>query len=191
MTSITYTLTDDECAMLDHIARKRNEQKRQFMQSIGKNYDPKASNVATHRLGIGAEYAVAQVLRSHWDDRVLRGGNKRGWDVDSPVGTIDVKYRRQIGWAWTTDSLKLDEFKADWGVLVYPVSEFVAATRNYWIIGAVSRADFQRYAQAALDGHGHEVQVENWGYGPRCAMRAGHMLPFFKLVEMAHERRAA
>lgn len=188
MTSSITILTDDECAMLDEIAARRNAEKRQFYQSIGRNYDAKASNVATHRLGIGAEYAVAAVLGAHWDDRVLRGGNKRGWDVQSSIGTIDVKYRRSIGYSYTLDSTKPEEFKADYGVLVWPTRAGVPG-RDYWIVGGISRFWFHFWAREALAGHGHRVQIEDWGYGARLVMRAGHMLPFKTVLELAEVER--
>ncbi len=180
--------------MLDRLADRRNAQKRQFMQSIGKNYDPKASNAATHRLGIGAEYCVARALGADFDTRVLRQGNKRGWDVESCLGTIDVKYRRSTdryetpGYSFSLDSINPDEFKADYGVLVWKAIG-VEEGRGYWIVGAVLGQLFRMWSRDALAGKGDKVQIEDWGYGERLTMRAGWMRPFSELVTQATQQK--
>ena len=132
-------------------------------------------DLTTHVIGILAEMAVAESLGASIEMDARLTGDDHEADHRLPSGErIQTKYRLRRGWDFALSGDSLDEFKADYGVLVWP--EMTQRTGPHdlsmEIVGYVSRAEFQRLAV-----------TKDYGYGPRLVIEAQHFRPIHELTK--------
>lgn len=135
-----YQLSESERDDITALAEARNANKRQKRRGDDR-YMAKASDLIAHRQGAAAEYVVARLLDVPMNREISPAGNKRGYDLWTPWGTVEVKYRRRRGWLYALDSVDVEEFRADYGVLVWP--EWGDVPDTYWVFGYITRYKFQ------------------------------------------------
>jgi hypothetical protein len=145
------------CRVADH----RNGPKIGVVRN--RRVDRRHGDLELNVLGVIGEYVTARYLGTHLDDRAR---------LDGDGGVTDLHWR---GWQLQVKTNQyphgelyfntVDDFKADFGVLVVPEGE------DTWrMAGWIDRAEFRRRAQP-----------RDWGYGERASVPRTALRPMAEL----------
>lgn len=130
-------ITPGEAYQIWQWARERQGLKKPFTSKRVTWYK---DDLSIHYDGIRGEYAVHKVLNLPYDPKPLPHGDKGEPDLILPTGeSIEVKFRGKQGWQFALNSDDPTTFKADLGVLCWPVE----GSDDVEIAGWFTRRDFQ------------------------------------------------
>lgn len=130
---------------------------RQRIKDLYKNksrrHNKKHDDIEVTYHGVVGEYAACKVLGVPFNDQHFDGGDIN--DGAMPDGrTVEIKTRDQPGRDFALKNHRLASFRADLGILVWPV--YKGDYRIMEVAGWIDRNDFANRAT-----------IRNYGYGPR------------------------
>lgn len=135
-----YTLSLSEWEDIEIKAEARNNIK---MPNTSVRVDNKKTDLQIHIYGMAAEYAFGKLFGLQPDLGAQLKGDA-GYDFVFPGGlTAEIRYRFERNRDFSLYSDRLEDFKADFGVLVWPGP----SVRQFEIIGWVSKVGFAMMAK--------------------------------------------
>lgn len=145
-------LSPEDVVLAEQIAANRNNPKEAHgVQS--KKILP-GSEIGIHIEGVKAEVAVARAFGVKPDQATsLHGDN--GYDLKIRDFSCEVKCRSDVGWDFVLMNPNPDLFKADYGILVYKLSD-----THYLIRGVICNEELKSLGHVANYGHGDRWIVE-------------------------------
>jgi len=132
---INYILSDQEWAFIAEKAKKRNDIK---TVSSSKKFDGGKSSLNIHTYGMAAEYSFSQLTNLPYNFNATRCGDD-GYDFKtSNQLTIEIRYRYQRNRDFALNTDRLEDFKADIGVLFWPGDK----EKSFEMVGWTSKVAF-------------------------------------------------
>ena len=165
------TQADEELAM--KIAHQRNDGKVNRNIRSNKFYNGR-SEIDTHVSGARAEIAICRTVPgAQMDTQERLDGDKNTHDIIMPWGhTCEVKYRRKTKWDYALNSNRINDFKSNIGILVWPGN----TPKQLDICRMISQARFRKISL-----------VHNFGYGDRLVVKWNNMSTFEQYIEFCKE----
>lgn len=159
----------DQFEMLSGLAAMRSDPKAARGGRHAKGFDGVKTSYEAHLAGLLGEFAAARVLGVDIDRTIYgHGGDGHRGDLTLLSGeTVEVKTRGKRGFAFALGSLDSTEFKAKYGVLVWPAHTQKLEPCWMDVVGWISRGEFLARMRAV-----------NFGYGPRLCVEAAYFNEF-------------
>lgn len=141
-------LTPEDMEVVKRVAHQRNDIKE--AHQIKARYQMNREMIASHIMGVAAEYAVAKAFNVEIDYRWgLRGD--LGYDLIINRWRCDVKCSPRVGYDFVLNATNPHTFGADYGILAYQ-----EGADCYFIYGVISKE------RIITKG-----RIRDFGYGPR------------------------
>ena len=148
--------------------RRQREKVRHLIRS--KKVSRRKSDLELHYDGICAERTVAEYLGIPYDPEILLGGDD--YDLVLPDGrTVEVKFRDHPKGDFALMSDRLEDFKADIGVLVCAVYPEIGDNAILHCVGWITREEFAERCERVNYGYGDRLAVKQCDLHPMDTLR--------------------